>query len=190
MSPKSAFNIGQLLLFHYFEADTGPFKNLSALTFSEAQRIMKALREEKAIFASRRSEDYLQIRLELEEKARNLFIQKGGKAINKYPHYMTLGPCAWLKEWYIEGKELIIPLEAFNPEMLSFTYGDLFPTMRFNDGKPYRGNVYTLFEIQEIIEQFGWPQEWNHDGTKGPERYIEVQVWDDIVLQKYLRLQP
>ncbi|WP_217595538.1 hypothetical protein [Cohnella sp. GbtcB17] len=189
MNPKSVFN-GQLrYLFHYYESKTGPFKNLSALTVSEAQHIMKDLKKDNAVFASKRAEDYLLIRFDLEQRARAAFIQKGGKATKQYPHYMTLGPCNWLKDWYVEGKELKIPIEAFNPESLSFTYGDLFPTMRYNDGKPYRGNVYTLSEIQEIIQRYGWPQEWNHDGAHGPERYIEVQVWDDDAIQHYLGAQ-
>ncbi|MDG0791432.1 hypothetical protein OMP38_11555 [Cohnella ginsengisoli] len=148
---------------------------------------MTDLKEENTVFASKRAEDYLQIRYELEMRARTCFIQKGGKPSNKYPHYMTLGPCDWLKGWYNEGNALKIPLDAFNPNTLSFTYGDLFPTMRFKDDRPYRGNVYTLSEIQIIIEQYGWPQEWNHDGTQGPERYIEAQVWDHDVIQNFLR---
>ncbi|MNP39961.1 hypothetical protein D3C76_1335580 [compost metagenome] len=50
--------------------------------------------------------------------------------------------------------------------------------MRYLDGKPYREQVYTKQEIFKIIEQFGLPQEWNKDGKNGPERYIEVQIWD------------
>jgi hypothetical protein len=50
---------------------------------------------------------------------------------------------------------------------------------RYQDGKPYRNQVYTLNEIRKVVNEFGLPQEWNFDGNKGPERYIEVQVWDD-----------
>ncbi|MFD2328182.1 hypothetical protein ACFSR7_02905 [Cohnella sp. GCM10020058] len=190
MSSEPVIHSIQRDLFHYYEAKTGPFKNLSALKLSEAQSIIHVLREENTVFASKRTEDYLQIRRELEERARTIFIRKGGKATNNYPHYMTLGPCEWLKDWYADGKQLKIPLNAFDPATLSFTYGDLFPTMRFKDGKPYRENVYTLYEIQQIIKQYGWPQEWNHDGKQGPERYIEVQVWNDDVIRHYVRTKP
>jgi len=46
--------------------------------------------------------------------------------------------------------------------------------------------IYTLSEIMVVIEQYGWPQEWNWDGSKGPERYIEVQVWDEELIRKYI----
>ncbi|WP_237179043.1 hypothetical protein [Paenibacillus sp. MMS18-CY102] len=123
--------------------------------------------------------DYLQIRRGLETKTRELFISKGGKPSRKYPHYMTLGQCPWLLDWYPAGKQLEIPLTEFEAQTVSFTYGDLFPTMRCQDGKPYRNQVYTLIEIRHVIDQFGLPQEWNADGSNGPERYIEVQIWDD-----------
>lgn len=69
---------------------------------------------------------------------------------------------------------------------ISFTYGDLFPTMRYKDGKPYRGKVYLKNEILRLVDEYGWPQEWNKDGDYGPERYIEAQVWDDRVIRLFL----
>lgn len=167
------------LLYHYYEASTGPFRNLSDLPEDEAEMVLKNLRSENKGFASKRSADYLQIRRELEQKARALFIAKGGQPVRKYPHYMTFESCPWLMEWYPNGCELRIPVSAFDPGTISFTYGDLFPAMRVQDSSPYRGQVYTLEEIREVIAVYGLPQTWNPDGKQGPERYIEVQVWDD-----------
>ncbi len=82
-------------------------------------------------------------------------------------------------EWFEDGKEIRIPLSFFNPTKISFIYGDSFPAMKVQDEKPYRGNVYTFAEIEGLITKFGLPQLWNADGKLGPERYIEVQVWDD-----------
>ncbi|WP_199615116.1 hypothetical protein [Paenibacillus alkalitolerans] len=166
-------------LYHYFDESTGPFRNLSELEPTEAEEILKEIRDRKKGFASKRSEDYLTIRRSLEIKARELFILKGGKPVRSYPHYMTLGQCPWLLEWYERGKQVRIPIEQFHPDTISFTYGDLFPTMRYQDGRMYRDQVYTLGEIYRVIEQFGLPQEWNPHGDLGPERYIEAQVWDD-----------
>ncbi|MBO0995565.1 hypothetical protein [Bacillus sp. SD088] len=39
--------------------------------------------------------------------------------------------------------------------------------------------------LYEVIDQYGLPQEWNPEGNKGPERYIEVQIWDDQPIRKY-----
>ncbi|SFE22645.1 hypothetical protein SAMN05216378_2798 [Paenibacillus catalpae] len=172
-----------LYLYHYYDERTGPFRNLSDLEEHEAERVLDEIRQENKGFASKRSDDYLVIRRGLEEKARELFIGKGGQPVRKYPHYMTFGECPWLLDWFENGKQLSIPIGKFGKNSISFTYGDLFPAMRYDDGKKYRGQVYTLSEIVEVIREFGLPQEWNPLGEHGPERYIELQVWDDAPLR-------
>jgi hypothetical protein len=174
-------------LSHYYEASVGPFVNLSDLPLAEAEQHMARIRQEGQIFASKRSDDYLAIRRDLEERVRNLFIQKGGKPVRQRPHYMVVGSCPWLLEWYIDGRELRIPLADFSPDTVSITYGDTFPAMRYDDGKPYRKQVYTLDELPGLIEQFGLPQEWNRDGKHGPDRYIEAQIWDDAPLRNFCK---
>lgn len=175
----------EMLLYHYYDASTGPFCNLSDLELDDAEIVLNEIRNEGKGFASKRSPEYLAIRKELETTARTMFERKGGRPVRRYPHYMTFGACPWLLSWYPNGKELCIPATEFDLSTISFTYGDLFPTMRYQDGKPYRKQVYTIQEIYEMIRQYGLPQEWNADGTLAPERYIEVQVWDDVPLQSY-----
>ncbi len=173
-------------LCHYYACEQGPFRNLSDLSLADAERVLESIRECGAGFASQRSADYLTIRRELEAKVRKLFIEKGGQPRRQHPHYMILGTCAWVKSWYAQGCELRIPLLNFAPEQVSFTYGDTFPAMRYVDGKPYRGQVYTLAELPALVEQFGLPQSWNPDGQHGPDRYIEAQIWDDAGLAEWL----
>ncbi|MDQ0875816.1 hypothetical protein QFZ77_004475 [Paenibacillus sp. V4I3] len=79
--------------------------------------------------------------------ARELFILKGGKPTRNHPHNMTIGECPWFLDWYPKGGKLQISMKDFESHSVSFTYGDLFPTMRFKDDKPYRGQVYTMDEI-------------------------------------------
>jgi hypothetical protein len=173
-------------LTHYYEAKNGPFRSLSDLSVAAAESVMADIREKGNCFASRRAENYLDIRRELEEKIRRLFLEKGGKPQRDRPHYFILGACAWVKSWYENGQACCIPLAEFSPDAVSFTYGDSFPAMRFQDGRPYRGKVYSLAELPALVQQYGLPQEWNHDGTKGPERYIEAQVWEDAPVRKVL----
>jgi hypothetical protein len=167
-------------LCHYYEAAQGPFVNLSDLTPDEAERILNRIRQEGKIFASQRTTDYLAVRRELEDRVLKAFIAKGGKPRRLHPHYMILGRCPWLLDWYEHGCEISLPIANFQPDTLSFTYGDTFPAMRYDDDRPYRRRVYTLAEIPEIVAQYGLPQDWNADGRLGPDRYIEAQVWDDI----------
>ena len=57
---------------------------------------------------------------------------------------------------------------------------------RIKDGKEYRKKLYTYEEILDIIDRYGLPQDWNDDGAHGPERYIEVQVWTDEPIKRYI----
>jgi hypothetical protein len=176
-----------LLLYHYYERCRGPFVNLSDLPPDEAEQVLDSIRRAGRTFAGKRAPDYLTVRRDLEARVRVLFEARGGKPLRARPHYMTVGACPWLLEWYEQGCELCIPLSTFAPEQISFTYGDTFPAMRFQDGRPYRGQVYILEDLAGWIEQYGFPQEWNPDGRHGPERYIEAQIWDDTPLLPYVR---
>ncbi|WP_127585574.1 hypothetical protein [Paenibacillus koleovorans] len=163
--------------YHYFEASEGPFRSLTELPEKDAESVLRRLRERGKSFASQRAADYLTIRRELEQRVRGEFQAKGGRPVTRVPVSMTLGPCPWIQSWYESGQFVRIPLSDLQPSAISFTYGDLFPTMRLQDGKPYRAQVYTLAELPALIEKFGFPQVWNAAGAAGPERYIEIQVW-------------
>lgn len=173
-------------LYHYYDCKRGAFRNLSDLPPDEAEAVLTEIRRAGHGFASRRAEDYLTVRRALEAFVRARFIDKGGAPVRARPHYMILGRCEWVKSWYDEGCDLSIPLDCFRPQHVSFTYGDTFPAMRFADGKPYRRQVYTLFELPEVIRRYGLPQDWNPDGARGPDRYIEAQVWSDEPLREWL----
>jgi len=111
----------KLNMYHYFDKDIGPFKNLSKLPKDEAEKISNQIRLDGTSFASQRSKDYLTIRRELESLAREQFV-----------------------------------------------------------------SIYVKEEVMELIERYGFPQEWNRNGDKGPERYIEVQIWDVEVIKRFL----
>ncbi len=132
------------------------------------------------------SADYLAIRRGLEDMVRQQFMTKGGSPRRLRPHYLILGTCPWLKSWYREGCEIRIPLAQVDPASVSFTYGDTFPAMRYEDGKPYRKQVYTLAELPGLVRDYGLPQDWNREGKLGPDRYIEAQLWADEPLAAIL----
>lgn len=171
---------------HYYEAPRGPLLNLSDLPFQEAAEILTRIRQEGKTFASKRATDYLRIRRELEERVRQLFIAKGGQARRERPRYFILGECSWLRSWYEKRARIAIPLSAFETDIISFTYRDTFPAMRYADGKPYRGQVFTLAELPTVVRTYGLPQLWNAEGWFGPDRYIEAQIWADEPLLPYV----
>ena len=100
---------------------------------------------------------------------------------------MVVEHSPWLYSWFENCDFIKIPIEEFDINTLSFTYGDSMPTFSpiVNDGKEYRHKLYTYFEILDIIDKYGFPQDWNDDGKYGPERYIEVHVWSDETINRY-----
>lgn len=172
-------------LCHYYERNIGPFINLSDLPLEKAQQVLDEIRHKGDSFAAQRGLDYLPKRFNLEDKARELFIVKGGKPVRRRPHYLTLGNCMYEFKtwWYKECEEFLLPLSSISPDVVSFTYGDLFPCMFAPEDKPWRRQVYTLDEICKIVEEYGLPQEWNPDGKQGIERYVEAQLWIDVPLK-------
>jgi hypothetical protein len=173
-------------LSHYYERDIGPFHSLSNLSLWNAEAVLERIRKAGVQFASQRPGGYLVNRQIIEDRIRSQFIKKGGCPLRRRPHNFILGSCAWLLEWYVSGCELRLPVTRFRMQAVSFTYGDSFPTMRYQDGKPYRGQVYTWDELPELLGRYGLPQSWNPNGELGPERYIEAQVWDDEPLVEFL----
>lgn len=177
----------RVYLYHYFERGKGPFLNLSDLSCEMAEEKQREICALGKGFAAGRNENYIRRRRELEGLAREIFISKGGKPVRQRPQYMVVEACDFLRGWYIDGAYIKEPVEAFDKQVLSFSYGDMFPTFSplVNDGKEYRRQIYTYGEILKLIDKYGLPQEWNEGGQFGPERYIEVQVWSDEVISKY-----
>ncbi|NLG25735.1 MAG: hypothetical protein GX558_10295 [Clostridiales bacterium] len=182
-----------LYLYHYFSRRAGPFKSLSALPADRSQAVLDDLRRRGEGQVTQRQDTYMARRYELEGLARRLLMQAGGRPRRLSPHSMVLGECQWLASWYPDAGCVRLPLAALNPAEVSFTYGDLFPTFspRCRDGREYRGRIYLLRELLELVDRLGLPQHWNPDGALGPERYIEAQVWTDaaVALARPIEIQ-
>lgn len=179
-----------MFLYHYFDKSIGPFKNLSDLSMEEANKVLHEIASTKPnVQCAKRSPDYMQARTHYENILRREFLKKGGVIQRAVPHYMVVEHSPWLSSWYENSAFLKIPIEEFNLQTVSFTYGDSHPTFsdRVNDGKEYRKKLYTYDEILKIIEKYGLPQEWNEDGRYGPERYIEAHIWSDETIGQYVK---
>lgn len=179
-----------MYLYHYYDKETGPFRNLSELSREEANDVLRHIRETKPnVQSAQRDEDYMFRRRMYEDILRKEFIKKGGIIEREAPHYMVVEHSPWLSTWFENGAFLRIPIEEFDVRTISFTYGDSFPTFspwpRDDDWKEYRRKLYTYDEILEVIKKYDLPQTWNDDGKHGPERYVEAHIWSDKTIDKY-----
>ncbi len=178
-----------MFLFHYYDASVGPFRSLSDVPMDEANEILKEIAIKKSDTQSaKRASEYMELRHYYENILRCEFERKGGVIKRNTPHYMVVEHSPWLATWFEHSEYIKIDIKEFDISTISFTYGDSHPTFssRINDGKEYRKKLYTYDEILEIIDKYGYPQEWNNDGAYGPERYIEAHIWSDDVIKKYI----
>ena len=176
-------------LYHYYERENGPFRSISELSDTEAEEILRRIRVEKPdIFLAKRPEDYVQKRRKFEGILRSEFLKKGGLAERNTPHYLVVEEVPFFEKWYEDTARIIVDTSELDLRTVSFTYGDSHPTFSGNvkDGKEYRNTLYTYDEILKIIDKYGLPQIWNPDFKYGPECYIEVQVWSDRGLERWL----
>ena len=177
-----------MYLYHYYDKTIGPFRNLSDLPIEQAKSVLETIKTTKPYSQSaQRHDKYVEYRCNCERILRTEFAKKGGQISRAAPHYMVVEHSPWLYSWYENCDFIKIPIEEFDINTLSFTYGDSMPTFseKINDGKEYRKKLYTYEEILDIIKKYGLPQDWNNDGEFGPERYIEVHIWSDETINKW-----
>jgi hypothetical protein len=156
-------------LYHYYEYASSPFAaspdTVSRVEMEPEERMRKN-RERRA---------------ELEAHAHDELRRKGGFPVLRTPNYFVVGESQYLEGRLAKPAVLRVPIEAFDVNTLTFTFGDLVaafddPGMR---SKPYGATVFTYAEILEMIRRYGLPQIWNEQGKHGPERYIQAQCWMD-----------
>jgi hypothetical protein len=179
-------------LFHYYETENGPFRNLTELGVDKAIDIQSKITKG---WNSQRPPNYVDLRFNLEKRLKKLFVSKGGMPSRDDPFYFTLGECKWAESWYVNPGIAKIRLSDFKPEHISFTYPDSMVSFQFYDEpklatyrKNANGKVFLLDEIEEeIVKMHGIPSEakWESREEMKYDRYIEAQVWDDEIIKAH-----
>lgn len=181
-------------LYHYYETEQGPFKNITRNGLKRAQEIQNNI---SVGFNSNRPSNYIELRFSTEKRLKELFINKGGQPKRDDPFYFTLGPSEWMRSCYKNPGTVKIPLTDFHPEQISFTYPDSMVSFQFHDEpklslyrKKCNGKIFTIHEIEDVINKYGFPTEtkWQSEESLKYDRYIEVQVWDDTFIKKHQTL--
>ncbi|NTG20672.1 hypothetical protein G6K88_13990 [Agrobacterium rhizogenes] len=169
------------MITHTFHPEGVFLANLCDLPTHDAERVLDRFRARGA----RRKSDYLNRRLETEawliEERKRLLVNTH----RTRPIYFFLGNFA-------DGKDasrpcsLIMPLKAFAPETLTFTFPDSMASLSIATldkqaakRKPYHGKLFSAAQIEHVIGEFGFPGNHWQLVESSEDRFIEVQVWDE-----------
>ncbi len=186
-------------LAYYYESGTEPFRSLSALSDTDATRIMERLYvAHRGNLLFERFEDpagYLHSRRQAERWVRAGFIARGGRPQAAFPISMVLGSSRWIEEHAPDPRahaELRIPLSVFQEADVSFTYPDSMVSYWLYREKPpayyrpeYHGMIFTIPEILELVERDGLPEGWTMPLPSHVGPYVEAQVWNHQPLAAY-----
>ncbi len=177
---------------HYHLPDRQPFLTLSDLEGNiEHPVFVQMLNKHKSDtgYNRRYGRQYLKMRMDAEAKLKRLFENRGGKPKRKYPFYFVLGSSEWFRHLNSNHKELRIGLSELPRNSVSVTFSDSFIAMTAED-KDYYEKVYFIDELKELVNKRGLPKNEKPESYENYwvgdfEKYIEVQVWDDEVVEPF-----
>ncbi len=151
-------------------------------------KVQESLNARGTTFHVGRDAKYYERRKYLEGLVRGIFLEKGGQPKLAVPYYMVIGECPWLATWFEDGDYVKIPINEFDLNAISFTYGDTFPTFspHVTDDLEYRRQVYTYEEILRIIEEYGMPQDFWEEPVFAQPAYVEAQTHTSFITMKNL----
>lgn len=173
------------IITHNFHPDRGALQNICRLSNENAEQIINMIRldghaylKKNYLARRRRTEDWL-----IAERT-----QKIGETPLSRPIYFFLGNIAdgWDKSRPVS---LVLPLAMFDVDTITFTFPDSMESCPHTDSGEHshgvgHGKVFTLAEITEVIGRHGFPDPNMPRNLRGPNSFIEVQVWDDQPLTK------
>lgn len=177
------------IITHNFDPNRVAFRNICELPEVEAELILDEIR---AVGTRRIKANYLKRRLAVENWLISESKKRLGSISLERPIYFFLGDFADGQD--PTRRSLVMPLAAFSPDMLTFTYPDSMASLpiatrddHLPHRKEYHGRVFTLGEIKDVVARFGMPGDrWKTDPSMRYDRFIEVQVWNDAPIKRFL----
>jgi hypothetical protein len=141
----------------------------------------------------------MDLRRRTEMRLLALFEQAGGRPERDAPHYFVLGESAWYRGLAPAMQATVVPLSELPSIVTSFTYPDSFTATGLiadfglpYEPRPYHHQAFRIEQLGEVVAQYGLPPEEPDPVYEGYEhrpfeKYIEVQVWSDAPVERFLR---
>ena len=184
---------------HYYLADRQPFLNLSDVDDDAVMDVMQDLNQPRRAGTHRRSfgRTYIAWRRGTEARLRQLFIAAGGRPDRLAPHYFCLGESSWFAGLAENMQSLSLRVDDLPPTQCSFTLVDSFSAMGLGPefgfpvaAEAHQQVVYPLSALDHVVHRFGLPAPCSIDYAgfehRAVDTYVEVQVWTDEPVRRFL----
>jgi hypothetical protein len=183
-------------LTHYYEAETGPFKNVCDLSEVELDRLISVEKDANTAFNRFAfGKDFFKIRRAADDLLIEKYRLKFGATPPGRPFYAVLGKFDRTLSMYREGRSIRLDISDFAREELTFMYPDHFVLVWSKGLYPppralFESSVYTyepvhdcLFTYDELAEAFRvYSFESRIACAKQKDlwvsSYIEAHIWD------------
>ena len=187
---------------HYYREARRPFLNLSDLPDEQLNPVIDALMDERRSGQHRRAfgRRYMELRRRTETKMRHLFVEAGGRVERRSPHYFVLGESRWFEGLADDMRAVVMSLDELPDVSTSVTYPDSFTAMGLApeyglpyERRPYHEKVFRLDQLDGLIGEWGLPEDpvggYANYETRPFEMYIEIQLWSDAPVTRFLDLE-
>ncbi len=175
---------------HNYDPHFGAFRNICTLPDSEAEAFLDRIRANghRTI-----KPNYLRRRRQVEDWLISERQHRLGRTPLERPIYFFLGNFADGQD-PSRPRSHVLPLATFPAQALTFTFPDSMASLPLatlpdhrQDRRDYHGRVFTLAEVEEVVREHGMPGQSSASVALAPQdKFIEVQVWDDEPIRRWL----
>jgi hypothetical protein len=179
-------------LTHYYEAESGPFRNICDLSDEEVDRLIAA--EKNADTAFNRfalGRDFFKIRRAADDLLIEKYTEKFGRAPEGRPFYAVLGEFDRTLSMYRDGRSVRIDVSIFSRALvwskgLFSPPSALFPPPHFYSYEPFHDRLFTYGELPEAIRVYSLDSRIAKakQVNMWVSSYIEAHIWDPDIRSK------
>lgn len=182
--------IENLYITNYRDKRCSPLSSITRLPVERAYSLAKKLSQYAGAsftsfsrFTENDFDGYYKKRVRTEEWLYSSFIALGGNPQSTSPLYFVLGESRYLSDWYENSIKTKILLSDIDSADISFTFGDSMSKMDSDDRMdPFTKESLFNFIHQTTNDVASFLNELNKQN-----RYIEVQLWNDIYVNEYIK---
>jgi hypothetical protein len=187
---------------HYYEAESGPFKNICDLSDKELESLIS--REKDATIGFNRfalGKDFFKIRRAADDLLIEKYSAKFGLKPQFRPFYAVLGEFDRTLSMYRDGRSIRLDLSLFSLEQVTFMYPDhfvlvwskgLFPPLPALFGpyaysyESFHDRLFSYDELREAMLTYSLDTRiaGARECNMWVSSYIEAHIWDPQIRKK------